>query len=602
MQVQVIDQLRACDLFSSLPDATLRQLADNATTVHVTGGETLFRQGEPGDALYLVVLGRLCAVLEREDASPLRLGEIGPGQYVGEMALIASIPRGATIQALRDSVLIHISDQAFLQAVQNSPEAALAVARTVIHRSRPSPRANQASFRTLAVIPSGPATTERLRTLLVPLAEALSLLGTVDTLDAHGVQTLARETESYEQRLAEVQDRMESTNRFVLYAADNQDHGWQARCIRNGDRILVVTSSDGPPEELDATLRSLRNREQSMAEVDLVMLHPDGQIRPGQVGPWLDSGLLAHHYHVRKPDDVYRMARLMTGTGYGLSFSGGGFRSAACIGILRAYEEAGIVVDTISGTSGGAIVGALAAMENSIEEMEERFREVTALNIFGDAGPPFVSMLSGRIISESLQENFYGADTLIEDLPLPFQAACTNLVTGRIYVPRRGALWRAIRASTSLPGVFPPVPFGDALLVDGGLVNNLPVDLIRARCSTVIGCDVSEAGNLEVPPQEAYVVSGWARLWRKLNPFAPRETSQVASLGTTVVRSAMAGAQDHRDRMDAVADAMLIPPVSHMGLLDTHPATCEQLFRLGYEAGRAFLQTETEEKTDTLPV
>lgn len=598
----IIDQLRACELFAGLPESTLQSLADASSVTHLSGGHVLFRQGDPGDALYLVVLGRLCALLESEGRPATRLGEIGPGEYVGEMALIASVPRGATIQALRDSTLIRISDAAFLRAVQASPEAALAVARTVIHRSRPSPRARHDFFRTLAIVSSGASTAEGLQVFVRQLGAALAEKGTVTTLDTAAARELlvgGQEGAATDLRLSEVEHRLEEANQFTIYSADESNPTWRERCIRNGDRILVVASTDSPESEREQIVRLLRKQEHTgQARMELIMLHPNGEIVPGRVGPWLDTGLFSQHYHVRGPQDVDRLARFLTGSATGIAFSGGGGRVAAFVGILAAYEEASVPFDIFAGTSGGAIVGAVASMELKAADLKVLMGEFSRMSLYSDAGPPFVSLSSSRNISRVFKK-LYG-NVLIEDLPRPFQAACTSLSTGELVVPKRGELWRVVRASTSLPGIYPPVPFGNDLLVDGGLVNNLPADLLRGLCTKLIGADVSVAPPLVVPPPEAYRISGWRLFWRKLNPFS-RPPSDTVFLGATVIRAALAGARIHQNQMASVVDTMITPQVTGIGLMDVQEETFSRLFSLGYEAGKASLQ-KPHSLEDPVPV
>ncbi|EQD48475.1 cyclic nucleotide-binding protein, partial [mine drainage metagenome] len=125
----------------------------------------------------------------------------------------------------------------------------------------------------------------------------------------------------------------------------------------------------------------------------------------------------------------------------------------------------------------------------SVTELTDRFR-----HYFVESRPlrdytlPFVSLVSGRKVSRMLFEAF--GELAIEDLPLSFFCVSSNLTTGHPYVHRRGELWRALRASVSVPGVLPPVVNAGQVLVDGGAMNNLPVDvMLELGRGPVIGCD-----------------------------------------------------------------------------------------------------------------
>ncbi|EQD70335.1 Patatin domain protein, partial [mine drainage metagenome] len=167
---------------------------------------------------------------------------------------------------------------------------------------------------------------------------------------------------------------------------------------------------------------------------------------------WLTNLPDIPHHHVQSPADYARLARVLTGRAVGLVLSGGGARGFAHIGAVKALREAGIPIDMVGGTSMGGILGAGVAGHWSVTELTDRFR-----HYFVESRPlrdytlPFVSLVSGRKVSRMLFEAF--GELAIEDLPLSFFCVSSNLTTGHPYVHRRGELWRALRASVSVPGV-----------------------------------------------------------------------------------------------------------------------------------------------------
>ena len=123
-----------------------------------------------------------------------------------------------------------------------------------------------------------------------------------------------------------------------------------------------------------------------------------------------------------------------------------------------------------------------------------------------------------RRVSALLQEAF--GDVRIEELPKPFFCVSSDLTTGRIHEHRSGALWRALRASVALPGILPPVTHHGHLLVDGGVMNNLPVDVMREHAlgaGPIIACDVT--GEVDLQAQDArYGERPWYRLlWQGMH-------------------------------------------------------------------------------------
>jgi predicted acylesterase/phospholipase RssA len=185
-----------------------------------------------------------------------------------------------------------------------------------------------------------------------------------------------------------------------------------------------------------------------------------------------------------------RLARLLTGRGIGLTLSGGGARGLAHIGVVKALRQANIAIDAVGGTSLGAILGAGVAMEWTHDELVDRFRRAFVdTNPLNDYTLPLMSLVSGRKVTRLLRGEF--GELQIEDLPLPFYCVSSNLTTGRLAVHRTGSLWRWLRASVAIPGVLPPIFHQGDVHVDGGAMNNLPVDVMReVGRGPIIGVDV----------------------------------------------------------------------------------------------------------------
>lgn len=163
----------------------------------------------------------------------------------------------------------------------------------------------------------------------------------------------------------------------------------------------------------------------------------------------------------------------------GLALSGGAAKGLAHIGVIKAIEEAGIQVDFISGSSMGALVGAAYASGVPIDTLE-KVAIGTDLKTVAKLFRPGLSpsgFVDGKKVKEFLY-TLYG-DKKIEDLPIPFTATAADISTGKLYIISKGSLIEAVRASISIPIVFTPVKHRDNLLVDGGLVDPLPIDIVK---------------------------------------------------------------------------------------------------------------------------
>ena len=174
----------------------------------------------------------------------------------------------------------------------------------------------------------------------------------------------------------------------------------------------------------------------------------------------------------------------------GLALGSGSARGWAHIGVIQALAKAGIQIDYVAGTSIGAVVGAVYASGN-IESLEDVVLQLDWKQIvyFFDVVFPKSGLIDGNKIADFIRSHV--KERNIEDLPLPFCVVSTDLATGAEVVIREGDIIEAVRASISVPGIFTPVQKDDMVLVDGGLVNPIPVSAVRE-----MGADFVIAVNL----------------------------------------------------------------------------------------------------------
>jgi NTE family protein len=260
--------------------------------------------------------------------------------------------------------------------------------------------------------------------------------------------------------------------------------------------------------------------------------------------------------------DLARVARLLTGRGVGLVLSGGGARGFAHIGIVKALREGGIPIDLVGGTSMGAILGAGVAQLWSVEELKERFHAAFVRGKpLRDYTLPFVSLVSGRKVSRLLRRDCGDMD--IEDLPLTFFCVSSNLTTGHITGHRRGRLWLWLRASVAIPGVLPPVVHKGEVLVDGGTMNNLPVDAMRELGrGPIIGVDVGADRAFTTDSEEIDVPLPWQLMsWLRVRRHRPN-IFQILWRAGMVNSNAVTAA--HREK----TDLLLQPPLAQIDMLN----------------------------------
>lgn len=162
----------------------------------------------------------------------------------------------------------------------------------------------------------------------------------------------------------------------------------------------------------------------------------------------------------------------------GLALGSGSARGWAHIGVIRALEEAGVQIDYIAGTSIGAVVGAVYASGNldALEEVTRQF-DWKQIASFMDIVIPKSGLIDGKKVSAFIRSHV--EEVNIEDLQIPFSAIATDLNTGREIIINKGDIIEAVRASVSVPGIFTPVKRNGTFLVNGGLVNPVPVSVLR---------------------------------------------------------------------------------------------------------------------------
>jgi predicted acylesterase/phospholipase RssA len=245
-----------------------------------------------------------------------------------------------------------------------------------------------------------------------------------------------------------------------------------------------------------------------------------------------------------------------------------------------------VPIDYVGGTSMGAVIATAYALQFSREEMLEVMIEGCAHSLKGDYTIPIVSLLTGRKIARTIGS--YTGDRDIEDLWIPLFAISASLVHARMVVHTKGNALRSVLASCRAPGIFPPLGWDDEVLVDGGLVNNLPSDVMRSEVGrgTVIAVDVSPETDFSVQEQFDLHLSGWQVVQRKANPFSnhPKPTT-IADIFARLVR--LGGVAQHR-QIRLSADLYLSPPLERFSFRDFNLA--KEISQIAYDYALAEVQ------------
>jgi predicted acylesterase/phospholipase RssA len=583
------ETLAGFPVFNRLSPATLKQLEQELTHETIRGGETLFEQGDPGDCMYAVVYGRLRISIRNTDRAGGEriIREVGRGQPIGEMAILTGEPRSATVRAIRDTELIRLTKEGFERLIASQPQAMLEMARLIIHRlQHPDPSPGHGRMTALALLPA--ARDIPVHELAEKLTQELIAIGRhVRRLDAHAVDQVLRETAATHdegfitRELPRWLHEQEAQHDLLVYVAEPTASEWTGLCLRQADTVLVVGRGGGSPDISTGLAEMLaRSKGPASCRTELALLYDSAMQKPTLTEAWLESLDVVAHHHVdlQRTPDVARLARMLTGEAIGIVLGGGGARGFAHIGVLRALEEANVPIDLAGGTSMGSIIAAQCAAGWNWETIRENCRRgFLQSGSLEDYTIPIIAILRGRRYKKLLQRLF--GDLRIEDLPRPFFCVSTNLTRSVAMIHDRGPLHQWVGASIAVPGLGPPVFHRREVLVDGGLMNNLPADIMLGLGRGPVFA-VSVTPDTELPLDEDYpdMISPWQVLLSRFNPFGRK--LNVPGIGSILMQTAWLSQATAGATIRRTVDLYFEPPVSQFRLRDWK--ALDELIELGY--------------------
>ena len=305
--------------------------------VNLQKNDFLFRQGDAGDGLYILVHGRLRVAIEKNQTKEI-IDEHGPGKIIGEIAIINDEPRNASVFAIRDSILLKLSKSSFERLVQQDPQILMQISRSLIgyiHKLLDNKATHESPIiKNLAVIPISPNVPlpEFCRRLAAALADQGEILHLDSARLSDELGTDVAQAAPDDIAVVAWLSEQEIKYRFIIYQADTTPSAWTGRCIRQADQILLVGQARNNPGLSDIETKLLAE-DTAWAGVNkrLVLLYPDGSQQPSGTKNWLSHRQIYQHHHLRWDTEagINRLARFITGRAVGLVFGGGG-RARLC--------------------------------------------------------------------------------------------------------------------------------------------------------------------------------------------------------------------------------------------------------------------------------
>lgn len=509
--------LRGAELFAALGDDEWARLLPRLKRLKHQAGEPVLSEGRLAPGL-LVILGGRCDVLR----DGRLLERIGPGAQLGVLSALGGQVSSATVQVARDGVFALLPASDLEEALSELPGLLRALGRVAARRASGTRRAGPTAPRisNLAVL----CFDERAHapTFAHNLKAGLTGASISEVVDR---SFLDQEADPYGPTHAFNQLELRLDVTFTV--PDPADSVWTRRCLRQADRVVLVAMADSNPRVTTLEQHVLELLDDD-TDVHLVLLHPPDTTSATGTLQWLERRDLAGHLHVRlgNAQDYGRAARMLTDTAVGLVLGGASTRGIAHLGVVDAMRAADIPIDVVVGSSSGALVAGLLALEKDRDTAVQL--GLTVVNAIAPRattmGPPLVSVASGAVPSETTRRLW--GDLRLEDLFLTCCFTATDLATSQLVTLDRGPVWKRARAATCLPVIWPPVIDGDRVLIDGGVLDNLPIGAIARHCERglIFAVDLNATPGAEPLPVfqdiEPYgeVLSGWSVAW---NRFAP---------------------------------------------------------------------------------
>jgi len=594
-----LSRLLLTPLFKALPPSSVEALSNSLELVNLRGGDMLVQQGELGDSLYVLLSGRLKAEVNTGDCFARMVGEVRPGESIGELSLLTGEARSASVRAIRDSELVRLSKEAFDHLCVRHPAAVLSLAKAIATRFRTAHTNNdQGTGYCVAVVPMTKGV--QCRDFATRLTESFQRAGKArcvsieDVDDALGQGAANLPDNALEaSNLRRWLNDQECEYPFLVYEGRWNSPNWTRRCMRQVDRILLLVPGEekheANSEEVgDMSQKLFGDRSQLQANFDLVILHDGVKRTISGAEKWLKAIPADRYHHIllKETAGYSRLVRFLTGQAIGLVLSGGGARAFAQIGAIRALREANIVIDAVGGTSMGSAIAAQYAIGMDYKTMLAANRECWInKHAFVDYTLPIVAMTTGRMLNKNLKHMF--GELSIEDLETPYFCISTDLTRAATVIHQRGLLWKSVRASLSIPGIAPPLFWNGQILVDGALLNNCPVDVMEELYGArVIAVETSSKGYLENSSRDAESVSGWRSLLDRIR--LTHSHYWHPSMFDILHCSTMVTCDSQAERSRAKCYMHIGPPVEKFGLFEWN--SLSKVAEAGYSYTCDFIQ------------
>jgi predicted acylesterase/phospholipase RssA len=571
-------------LFEGLTPAALQTILEAGQKHLIEPGDYLFGQGDKDTALYIVLSGRLRAVVQ--DSSGMHiLGDIGEGEPTGEFALFTNEPRMASVLAIRKTTVLEITREEYLSLVAQNPAFASTLTSFLIKRLKRNilEQHMSANPRNIALI------NLQAQHDLSPWTDDIE-----KTLVASGIPIrIIDHLSEPEGPHQTVFDSLEQHDGLNILVCSEEHPEWSKQSLLYADLVIVATDFRADPDlytiekTLDLYAQSILNR-----KIYIVFLHEEASSLPRKTSRWLADRKVNLHIHVRRnhPSDIRRFCRIISNQAVGVVLGGGGAKGYAHVGALRALLEAGIEIDFLGGTSAGALYGiGMSHCDFDFEKIDALCAESARRKLTSnDYSWPLISIMTGKKMTRFMKDMF--GDAELEDIWVNSYCVSTNFSSSGTRVHDRGPASKMVQASIAIPGVFPPVVIDQQLHVDGCVVDNLPIEpMYRYPVRHIIAISLSSLSTRRVDYAETPTVR--MLLWDKITG---KRRFRVPGIASLIINSLTLNSRQRQEATKAKVSLYFEMDLKGVGLLDDKKWS--YTMKKGHDQVKVYLEALPEEE------
>jgi predicted acylesterase/phospholipase RssA/CRP-like cAMP-binding protein len=572
-------------LFGELGEELLTQILEIGKEVSLNTGDFLFSQGDLDNTLYIVLSGRFRALARQEDGTMHALGDIGEGEPIGEFALFMSEPRSAAVVAIRKSIVLELKENDYLGIVARYPAFSTKLTRFVVNRLRRNALQQhlETSAKNIAVInlQSEKDISEYTEAIK---AQFESLNVGIQILDHNSHANLELQT---------LYDTLEQHEGLNFLVCNDEDLHWSNQCIIYADLVVLATDfyAESKIKEIEVHLdlysNSILNK-----KIYLLLLHPENASFPENTRRWFEGRKIDLHVHYRKNHgpDIRRFARILANKAIGLVLGGGGAKGFGHIGVIKALYDTGVEIDFLGGTSAGALYGLTASFCDFDKEKIDFYSKDSASNKLtkNDFTFPLISFMSGKKMSNYIKKMF--GDAYLEDFWVGSYCVSTNYSNASTRVHERGLAWKQVEASIAIPGIFPPVVIENQLHVDGGVVDNLPIEtMYNYPVKHIIAISLTQLKSQPVDFDETPTAT--TMIW---NQITGKRKFRLPGITSILVNSLTLNSRKKQEMTKSGVELYLELDLKGIGMMDD--SRWKEIIQKGYDQMKAALENMPEQQ------